>query len=103
MDWMEHATYPPVRAGKPEPLRQELALSLWSAICSARISPFTEGRVGYLHPETFQLKISSLNFSCDLSWKVELPPEWAALQQAVEVLESIANDTDRTARIARLL
>lgn len=92
MEWMEHATPPAVRFGTPEPLRQEFALSLWNAISTARISPFTEGQFGYIHPMTFQLKVSSPAFSCDLSWKDELPPEWSALKQAVQVLESIADD-----------
>lgn len=92
MEWMEHATSPAVRLGMPDPLRQEFALSLWNAISSARISPFAEGQFGYFHPMTFRLKLSSPAFSCDLSWKDELPPEWSALKQAVQVLESIADD-----------
>lgn len=92
MEWMEHASPPAVRVGAPEPLRHEISLALWNLISSLTISPFAEGRFGYIHPTTFRLKISSAVHSCELFWTHELPPAWSALRQIVQLLESIAGD-----------
>jgi len=70
-----------------------MAVSLLSLIRSATIGIVVEGRYGYVHATAFRLTVSSWEFSCDLSWSAELPPEWRSLHEVVQLLMSIGNET----------
>lgn len=93
MQWMERETASSIRVGPATPLKQDLAASLLSLIRSATIGIAVHGRYAYVHATTFRLTISSLEFSCDLSWSAELPPEWRSLHEAVQMLMSIGHET----------
>lgn len=92
MQWMEHENDPEIRVGAPSELREEVAASILGLVRSARIGPNVEGLHGYIHATKFQLTISSIFFSCNLSWFAELPSEWSELQPAVQALESIGRE-----------
>lgn len=92
MQWMELENGPEIRVGAPSQLPEEVASSIVSLVRSARIGPNVEGLYGYVHATKFELTISSIFFSCRLSWFAELPPEWSELQPAIQALESIGRE-----------
>ncbi|WP_418117320.1 hypothetical protein [Variovorax sp. 350MFTsu5.1] len=91
MQWLERENPSTIRVGPATPLKLEVAASLLDLVRSAKIGAVVEGRYAYIHATIFRLTVSSLEFSCDLSWSAELPPEWHSLQEVVQTLMSIGS------------
>jgi len=93
MQWLERENASSIRIGTATPLKLEIAAPLLGLIRSATIGTVIEGRYAYVHATTFRLTVSSWEFSCNLSWSAELPPEWRSLQDVVQTLMLIGSET----------
>jgi hypothetical protein len=94
MGWLEDRADPAIWAEPRRQLSEDVAASILALVRSARIGPAVEEMHGYIHATKFELAVSSVFFSSSFSWFAELPTEWSALQQTVNILESIG-DTGR--------
>jgi hypothetical protein len=89
MGWLEDRADPAIWAEPRRQLSEDVAASILALIRSTRIGPAVEEMHGYVHATKFELAVSSVFFSCSFSWFAELPTEWSALQQTVNILGSI--------------
>jgi hypothetical protein len=89
MGWLEDRADPAIWVEPRLHLSEDVAASILAVVRSTRIGPAVEEMHGYIHATKFELAISSVFFSCNFSWFAELPTEWRALKQTVDILGSI--------------
>jgi hypothetical protein len=96
IDWMENAQRPEVRTGPATDLSPLQATRILNPLRSAQLCVASPGSLGYLHPTMFKLMIRSGLTESHLAWAAQLPDEWRAIEEAVQVLRALgegrAND-----------
>ncbi|MFO1253532.1 MAG: hypothetical protein U1E77_20890 [Inhella sp.] len=88
MDWMEEQpNIHELRKGPATALSIGTAAAILKNVIAGEVRLGAPGDYGSFHPTSYQLLVQSAWNTCVLNWHNSIPPEWAALESLVSLLE----------------